>query len=124
MAAELKTAMDKGELKKLLAASKKQPVNCAMAQGDGRTTALGLIMLDRVKTPKAVEKELIKQFARAKNPRWGTAVVNTDEDPKLVRFTINKAVSGMANRLVKSLKGTGFTKVSLVLEKAPGSRKL
>ena len=116
MAAELKSAMDKGELKKLLMTSKKQPVNCALALGDGKTTALGLILLDRVKAPKAVEKELTKQFPDAKNARWGTAVVDVDDDPKLVKFAINKAISGMAKRLVKSLKGTGISKVSLVLE--------
>ncbi|MBV9756747.1 MAG: hypothetical protein JO047_06810, partial [Alphaproteobacteria bacterium] len=75
-----------------------------------------MILLDKVKGPKAVEKELSNQFPEAKNPRWGTAVVDPDLDPKLAKFTINKAVSGMAKRLVKSLKGTGITKVSLVLE--------
>lgn len=116
MAAELKAAMEKAELKKLLVKSKKEPVNCALAQGDGKTTALALIMLDKVKGPKAVEKDLLKEFPEAKNPRFGTAFVDVDEDPSLVKITINKAISGMAKRLVKSLKGTGFKKVQLLGE--------
>lgn len=73
-------------------------------------------MLDKMKQPRAVEKMLIEAVPEAKNTRWGTALVDTDDDPKLVRLTLNRAVSGMARKLVKTLKGTGITKVMLVLE--------
>ena len=117
MAAELKAAMEKGELKKLLSKTgKNQPVSCAVAQGDGKTSAPGLILLDKVKGPKAVLKELQQEFPEAKNERFGTALVDHDENPKLVKLTINKAISGMAKRLVKALKGTGYNKVQILLE--------
>ncbi len=72
-------------------------------------------MLDRIKAPKAVEKE-VKELPDANNTRFGTVVVDPDEDPKLVKFYLNKPISGMAKRLVKTLKGTGFTKVQILLE--------
>jgi len=114
MAAEVKTGMEKPDMKRLLMKSKEEPVNCAFGQGDDNTMAL--LMLDKVKQPKAVEKELTKEFPNAKNTRWGTAAVDTEVDPKLVRFIINKPVSSMARKLVKTLKGTGYTKVELLLE--------
>lgn len=114
MAAPVQTGMDKAEMKKLLVKSKKEPVNCAIGVGDNN--AFGLLMLDRIKAPKAVEKELVKEIPAAKNTRWGTAMVDPDEDPKLVKIIINKPISSMAKRLVKTLKGTGFTKVQILLE--------
>ncbi len=114
MAAPVQTGMDKADMKKLLVKSKKEPVNCAIGVGDNN--AFGLLMLDRIKAPKAVEKELVKEIPAAKNTRWGTAMVDPDDDPKLVKITINKPISSMAKRLVKTLKGTGFTKVQILLE--------
>ncbi|HKM63291.1 MAG TPA: hypothetical protein VJY39_12465 [Acidisphaera sp.] len=116
MAQELASAMDKGELKKLLMKSKKEPVNCAVGMGDGKKSQPGLILLDRVKAPKAVLKELEKQFPGATNTRWGSVFVDTDLDAALVQLQLNKAASGIGKRLVKSLKGTGFTKVKVMLE--------
>ena len=43
-------------------------------------------------------------------------MVDTDDDPTLVKFMLNKAVTSMARRLVKTLKGTGFRKVQILLE--------
>jgi hypothetical protein len=114
MAADVNTGMEKGEMKRLLAKSKKEPVNCALGQGDDNTTAL--LLLDKVKAGKSVEKELTKQFPDAKNTRFGTAVVDVDVDPKKVIFTVNKPVSSMARKLVKTLKGTGFSKAEIRLE--------
>jgi hypothetical protein len=114
MAVEPKAAMDKGELRKLLLKSKHEPVNCAVAAGDGRKLQLALILLDRRKTPKALMKELEKQFPEARHPRFGTAHVDSDVDAKLVLLRLNAGASGLAARLVKSLKGTGFSKVKIV----------
>ncbi len=114
MAKPPSTGMEKGEMKKLLMKSKQEPVNCAIGLGDD--PSYGLLMLDRIKQPKAVEKELVKGIASAKNTRWGTALVDVDDNPKLVKITINKPISSMARKLVKTLKGTGFTKVEILVE--------
>ena len=112
--ADPQTGMDKAEMKKLLSFSKKEPVHCAM--GLGKEPAFALLLLDKMKQPKAIEGLLVKQFPDAKSTRWGMAAVDIDENPKLVKFTINKPVSGIARKLAKTLKGTGFTKVEIVLE--------
>ena len=114
MAAEVQTGMDKQDMKRLLMKSKKEPVNCAI--GMGADPSIGLLLLDRIKGPKAVEKELQKEIPEAKNTRFGTALVDVDDDPKLVKISLNKPVSSMARKLVKTLKGTGFTKVQILLE--------
>jgi hypothetical protein len=114
MAADVQTGMDKQEMKRLLMRSKKEPVNCAIGQGTDASSAL--LLLDKVKAPKGVEKELTKQNPDAKNTRYGTAVVDVDDDPKLVLFYLNKPVSSMAKKLVKTLKGTGFNKVKILLD--------
>lgn len=112
MAAE--PMMDKATMKRLLTLSKKEPVSCAV--GMGADPQLGLLMLDKIKQPKAVEREMMKAHPETRNERFGTAVVDTEIDPKLVRFHLNRAAPGMARRLVKTLKGTGFSKVEIVLE--------
>ncbi len=105
--------IDKNELKKLLIRSKKEPVNCAVGQAaDGSA----VIMLDKIKQPRAVFKKMEEEYGDIKNGRWGTAEVDVDADPKLVILTINKAASGLARKLKKTLKGTTFTKVRVMLE--------
>jgi hypothetical protein len=115
MAKEIDTGMDKQEMKRLLMKSKSEPVNCAFGSSDTEKN-VALLMLDKVKAPRAVEKEITKKFPKAFNTRFGTAFVDTEIDAKLARFTINKPISGAARKLVKTLKGTGFTKVEIVLE--------
>jgi hypothetical protein len=112
--ADVNTGMEKPDMKRLLMKSKQEPVNCAIGQGDDATIAL--LLLDKVKAPKSVEKDLAKQFPSARNTRWGTAHVDLELDPKEVRFTVNKPAPGIARKLVKTVKGTGFTKVVIVLE--------
>ena len=114
MAAEVQTGMDKQEMKRLLMKSKKEPVNCAIGQGSD--PSVGLLLLDRIKGPKAVEKELAKAVPDARNTRFGRAEVDVDDDAKLVKIFINKPVASMARKLVKTLKGTGFTKVQILLD--------
>ncbi len=107
------TGMDMSDLKKLLVRSKKESVNCALAQGDAKSGGLGLIMMDKIKLPKQLMKSLKEQFPLARSPCFGTASVDVDQDPKLVTFRLNKRVPGLDRRLRKSLKGTGFTKVAI-----------
>jgi hypothetical protein len=114
MAGKVDTGMEKGEMKLLLGKSEPgKPVNCAFGQGKDKTIAL--LLLDKVKGPRGVEKDLIGKFPDANNTRFGVAF----EDPvdsKLVKFRINKTVSGAAKKLVKALKGTSYTKVEILLD--------
>ncbi len=114
MAAETQTGKDRAEMKRFLIKSKQEPVNCAIGVGDDKSVAL--LMLARNRSPKALQGDLQKEFPSACNTRFGTAVVDTDDDPTLVKFMLNKAVTSMARRLVKTLKGTGFRKVQILLE--------
>jgi hypothetical protein len=111
--AVVNTGMDKAALKKLLVVARKAPVSCALAGGDKDTAGHCLILLHKVTPPKVLMATLKKQFPTLKTPCFGTATVDMGSDPKLVTFSVNKKVSGMPKRLVKSLKGTGFTKVSI-----------
>jgi len=109
--AEVDRGMDVGEMKRLLTKSKTEPVNVAVGQ-DGKSAVM---MLHKMKQPKAVSKDLEGKFKDLKNARWGTAFVDTD-DPKLVILTLNRAASGLGAKLKKTLKGTGFSKVRIQLE--------
>ena len=113
MAAPASPDIDKGELKKLLIRSKKEPVNCAVAMSKSQQA---LIVLDKIKQPRAILKELEKKFGDVAMPRWGTAFVDVDADPKLVILTLNKPTPGFARKMKKTLKGTGFAKVEVRLE--------
>jgi hypothetical protein len=111
---DLQTGMDRAEMKRFLLKSKQEPVNCALGVGDDKSVAL--LMLSPHRSAKALQGDLQKQFPSAFNTRFGTAVVDTEDDPTLVKFMLNKAVTSMARRLVKTLKGTGFRKVQILLE--------
>lgn len=114
MAEAPNTGMDKAELRKLLQVCRKEPVNCAI--GLGSDASFGLLRLDRVKQPKAIEKDLMKAVPEAKNTRFGTAFINHDDNPKLLKIALNRPIAGMARKLVKTLAGTGVTKVQIVLD--------
>src|SRR3954462_668475 len=105
--------MDKAELKRHLRLATEGAIPVAFAlDATGKNAVL---QMHRSKNPKALEKQLKDEAPDSKNHRWGTASVDPD-DPKLVRFTINKAGGGIARKLVIALKGTGFNKVKLQLE--------
>ena len=114
MAKPDQSGMNLSELKNLLRSAAQRPVNCAIGCGSDATSAF--ILLDRVKSPAALAKELEKSVPQVKNTRFGTVSCNLSEDPSLVTFIINKPVSGMVRRLVSALKGTGFHKVNILLE--------
>jgi hypothetical protein len=114
MATEVQTGMDRAEMKRHLLKSKQEPVNCAIGIGNNKSVAL--LMLARNRSSKSLQGDLQKDFPTAFNTRFGTAMVDTDDDPTLVKFVLNKAVTSMARRLVKTLKGIGFRKVQIRLE--------
>ena len=102
---------DKSELKKLIRLSRDKPVHMAFALGqDGKA----ILKLDKMKPPRTLEKGL-KESEGSRNHRFGTVMVDP-EQPKVVTFVLNKAVSGFARKLVIALKGTGFKQVKLVTE--------
>lgn len=112
--AVVNTGMSKGDMKKLLVHSKEEPVGCAIGTGDN--AAYGLMLLSKMRSGVALEKTLKSEFSDAKNTRFGSAFVDVDDNPKLVKLRINRAVSGVAKKLVKTLKGTGFNKVVIVTD--------
>ncbi len=114
MAVVVNTGMSKGDMKKLLLLSKQEPVGCAIGIGDD--AAHGLMILNKMRSGAALEKLLKTEFPSAKNTRFGNAFVDVDDNPKLVKLRINRAVSGIAKKLVKTLKGTGFNKVVIVTD--------
>ncbi|HYZ61946.1 MAG TPA: hypothetical protein VE650_05785, partial [Acetobacteraceae bacterium] len=87
--------MEKADIKRLLAMAAKEPINCAV--GVAAEPGVGLLMLHKTKSPKALEKDLSGKFPNAKATRFGTVLVS--EEDGVVKFTINKAVSGLAPRL-------------------------
>jgi hypothetical protein len=108
---ESETGMDKGEMKLVLAKSKRAPVNCAVGlSADARSA---LLLLHVTKKPKALVQDMIKSNPGAKNPRWGTAAVDFQTDPKLVKFVLNKPLSNFERKMIKTLKGTGYSKVDI-----------
>ena len=114
MATAPNTGMDKAEMKKLLTRSKEEPVNCAIGIGKDQQA---MFMLHKSKPPMAILKDLEKLAGGPlRNPCHGSALVDADRDPKLVILTVNKASGGLAARLKKTLKGTGFTKAMIRLE--------
>ena len=112
MAAETPpTGMDHAEMKRFLLKSKQEFI--CIGIGDDKSVAL--LMLSPHRSAKSLQGDLQKQFPTAFNTRFGTAMVDTDDDPTLVKYMLNKAVTSMARRLVKTLKGTGFRKVQILL---------
>jgi hypothetical protein len=111
MADPNETGMDKAEMKRLLSVARKKPVNCAVAKPSKGQMAL--VLMDRVRTPKALVKDLQGQFADMKNPRWGTVSIDMEENPGTAVFELNKPFAGLERRLVKTLKGTGIRAVDM-----------
>jgi hypothetical protein len=110
---EANNVMDHAAVKLLLAKSKEEPVHAAIGLGaDGA----GKILLSKTKAPLALGRQLETDSPALKNMRFGTAHVDVDENPKLVKIIINRPVSGLARKLARTLKPSGYTKVLLLLE--------
>jgi len=101
--------MEKSELKQMLAKSKQEPLSCAMGKGKDAKTAY--LVMHKTKQPQKLRAEICAEFEELKDPRWGTAFVDTEVDPKLVIFRINKPSQGLAKRIAKLTKQVGYPKV-------------
>src|SRR5258708_5605388 len=105
--------MDKAELKKTLILAKRMPMHVALAL-DGAGAAI--VVLDKIKKGETIVRELKSKAKDSKSHRFGMCVID-EENPKRAIFTVNKAAGGgMARKLIKALKGTGFSKVIVKLE--------
>ena len=113
------TGMEKQDMKKMLSRAGREPVNCALAQSDGQSGGQGLILMDKIKPPKAIMKMLKEQFPTARTPCFGTASIDMKQDPKAVTFKMNKKIPGLDRKVRKTLKTVGVT--SVVIESGADS---
>jgi hypothetical protein len=110
------------KMKPLLALSKREPVHAAIAlSGDGDA----IILLDKKAKPRQVASLLRAGAGKAKialnaaTVRYGRAEVDTDYDPGMVRFFLNKEAPGsMRPKLVEVVKRISFQKVELNVDPA------
>ena len=111
--AQSANVMEPSAMKVLLAKSKEEPVRAAIGLGkDGG----GKMLLHKSKAGMALGKQLESESPGLKDMRFGVALVDVEQDPKLVRLVVNRPVSGLARRLKRTLKGTGYTKIVIGLE--------
>ena len=111
MAGPEDSGMERADMKRMLTIAAKAPVHCAVALP--KQGALALLLMAKARNGKALSGDLKDQFADLRAPRWGTVSVDPDAKPKTVVFELNKAMPGLARRLVKTLKGTGFNVVNV-----------
>lgn len=104
--------MAKPELRKHIIMARRKPLHIAFAMGgDGHA----IVVMDRRKPPRAIEKQIKEQASDSRNHRFG--LVRFDEDePSIARIVVNKPSAGMARKLVLALKGTGVRQIELVME--------
>jgi hypothetical protein len=107
--------MEIAEMKRLLneAKSSGKPIGCAVGLSKDAKTAL--LLMHRSHQGPEVGRNLKAATPDIVNMRFGTAQIDA-EDHKLVRLVLNRPVTGIAKKLIKTLKGTGFNKVKLGLE--------
>lgn len=109
--AEETPGMGKDDLKKNLKLSKRRAIHVALAMSEGKP----VLLMDKMKRGQGLDRDLKKQASDAKDHRWGVVHVEKD-DPKRAVFVINKALGGLARKLIIALKGTGYNKVTIKLE--------
>lgn len=104
--------MAKPELRKHIIMARRKPLHIAFAMGgDGHA----IVVMDRRKPPRAIEKQIKEQASDSRNHRFG--LVRFDEDePSIARIVVNKPSAGMARKLVLALKGTGVRQIELLME--------
>ena len=111
MAGPEDSGMDRADMKRMLTIATKVPVHCAVAVP--KQGGIALLLMAKARNGKALVKDLQDQFADLRAPRWGTVSVDPEGKPKTAVFELNKAMPGLARRLVKTLKGTGFNVVDV-----------
>jgi hypothetical protein len=112
--------MSPGEMKPLLALSKREPVHCAIGlTADGE----GVILLDKKKKAKKVLADLKSAAGKAKitlqpsTLRFGKAEVDTEYDAGMVRFFVNKDPPGnMRVKLLEVIKKVPYQKVEINID--------
>lgn len=112
------TGMDRQAMKKMLALSRRSALNTAIGVGDAKSGGLGLLLINKIMPPKQVLKTLKEQFPKGSKFCFGTASVDMEADPKLVKLKMNKRIPGLNRRLKKTLKGTGYSKVEIEIGQA------
>src|SRR3954452_21407347 len=104
--------MDKATIRHMLRLAAGEPLRAAVALSrEGKA----VIVLDRHKPPRALERELKEGLPGSRLHRFGTLSVDED-DPRLARFVVNKASPGMARKLAVALRGTGLRRVEIGTE--------
>lgn len=99
--------MGKDELRAHLKHARSGPIAVALAIDEDGSA---LLQVDKIKNAATMSRELKASAATAKSHRFGSLSVDPTNSKMLV-FSINKEVSGIARKLKTALKGTGFTKV-------------
>ena len=114
--------MPVSSLRPLLALSKHEPVSCALGITKEKN---GILLLNKLAKPKRVLADLKKQAAKIKlnldTPllRFGHASIDSDTDPALILFTINKEPPGaLRPKLLEHLKKAGFSKVEFHIDES------
>lgn len=115
--------MDRPTLKKLLARARRQATNCALAQGSSQSGGQGLVLLDKTMPSKQIVRSLKQEFPDLRTPCFGSARIDVKSDPKLVVFRMNKRIPGLDRKIRRSLKGSGYTKVTIELASEGGGEK-
>jgi len=112
--------MSPAELKPLLTMSKREPVNAAIGMTKDHE---GVILLSRRIKPKRLLAQLKADARKAKidldvtSLRFGKAEVDTDIDPGLVQFTVNKEAPGaLRMKLLELLKRVPYAKVDIGID--------
>jgi hypothetical protein len=114
--------MSIAEMKPLLARSKKEPVNCAFALTAKKE---GILLLDKKIKPKQLMAELKKKATKLKldldnqTIRFGRAEVDSEENPSLLNFVVNKDTGNAVRvKLLEHVKKAGFAKLELKVDSA------
>jgi hypothetical protein len=114
------TGMDRQAMKKMLALSRREPLNAAIGIGDAQNGGRGLLLIDKIMPPKEVMKTLKEQFPKGSKFCFGSVSVDMQTDRKLVKLSMNKRIPGIDRRLRRTLKGTGYSKVEIQTGQAQG----
>lgn len=107
--------MEVAEMRRLLNEAKSSGKSLGCAVGLSKDMKTGLLLMHKTHLGPEVGRALKAETPDVVNMRFGSAIVDPD-DPKLVRLVLNRPVTGIAKKLIKTLKGTGYTKVKLGLE--------
>src|SRR3954454_20595524 len=109
---EPEIGMDKTAIRHMLRIAGGLPLRAAVALSrEGKA----VIVLDRHKPPRTLERELKEALPGSRLHRFGTLRVD-ENDPKLARFMVNRASPGMARKLAIALRGTGLRRVEIGTE--------